>query len=74
MNLGVILMFGSSMETPTGDALGSLAPEPRILLTLNPGLRFQFADHFFASAAWVFDLPLGESTLSGPLLAFGSFF
>ncbi|MBW2704018.1 MAG: hypothetical protein JRF33_24620 [Deltaproteobacteria bacterium] len=74
MAMGLHIPFQQDMETPAGDALGAVGPEPRIILLVNPGLRFQFAERFFVAASWLFDIPLGESTFSGPMLATGAFF
>ncbi len=73
MAMGVHIPFQQDMETPAGDVLGSLGPEPRIILLVNPGLRFQFAERYFVAASWLFDMPLGESTFSGPMVAAGAF-
>ncbi|HOX44778.1 MAG TPA: hypothetical protein PK668_14360 [Myxococcota bacterium] len=46
----------------------------RPVLLLDLGLRFPFAERFFAALSWCFDLPLGEVTTGGLALAAGAHF
>jgi TolB-like protein len=51
-----------------------LSPGVRFSILLSAGVRFKFAQRFFVSLSYQFDLPIGHVTTSGPMAGAGAHF